>query len=593
MVRAALAAILILGTGGIVGKAAATLVFEDGFEGGPVQTVNDVVTSEADASRFLSYATFGPTMDEITALNGSSSSAWFLQQQGLTPSSYLDYVFAALQEPGATDGSGQPTFQGRRTPNHAFWELTITGPDQLRQRMAFALSQILVVSNAMNTQLFDWPTAVGYYQDVLMTHALGNYRDLLEAVTYAPAMGSYLTYLQNTKGDEASGRVPDENYAREIMQLFTIGLVALNPDGSPILQNGQPVELYDNSDVTGLARVFTGLSLDSNVFFFGFNELNSGALFRPMKIFPDFHSPLEKSFLGTTIPAGTGAAQSIDTALDLLVDHPNTPPFLARQLIQRFVASNPPPAYVARVAQAFSSGRFVLPNGSETGDGRRGDLAATLAAVLFDPEARNVPETPDQAGKLREPVLRFTQWARAFRVAGVEPTAIPVLDFTGATEDLAQAPFQSPSVFNFYRPAFVAPGTLSGAEGLTMPELQIVNANSVFGYSNFMGYFISGQAARDSASGGAAAFEPNYSVEQALAGDPATLLNRLDLLLNHGATSAVTRQRIIAFVESLPLTQPSDPGYDGPLERVAAAIQMLMTSPDYLVLKAEENTDAP
>ncbi len=564
-------------------SAFASTIFTDGFEAAPMVSVPDLLSDAPSASRFLGHTSFGPSLADIEQLTGSSSSAWFRQQLTAPATSYLDRVFAGLEAPGATDGSGQPTFLGRRTPNHAFWTIAIGSDDQLRQRMAFALSQILVISNAMNTQLFDWPTAVGYYQSLLVDHAFGNYRDLLEAVTYSPAMGSYLTYLQNTRGDPSTGRVPDENYAREIMQLFTIGLVALNPDGTPQRVNGQPVELYDNSDVTGLARVFTGLSLDSDAFFFGFNELNAGTQFRPMRAFPEWHSTLEKRFLGTTIAAGTGPIESIEIALDALFNHPNTPPFLARQLIQRFVTSDPEPAYVARVAQAFTSGRFILPDASAVGSGQRGDLSATLAAIIFDPEARLASAQPDRFGKLREPVLRLTQWARAFQATDIEPSAIAVLDFTGASEDLSQSPFQSPSVFNFYRPAFVAPGSLSGAQGMTVPELQIVNANSVFGYSNFIGYFISGAAAQEAEGRGVTSFVPNYSRELALAANPSELVDHLDLLLSHGSASAVTKNRITQLLTDLPLQNPADANYDGPRQRVELAIQMLMTSPDYLV----------
>ena len=248
----------------------------------------------------------------------------------------------------------------------------IEGEDQLRQRMAFALSQILVISHAEGNLLFEVPNTVAHYQDILVSNAFGNYRDLLEEVTYAPAMGEYLTYLQNIKGDAATGRMPDENYAREVMQLFSIGLVELEQDGDVITQGGIPVEVYDNTDVTGLAKVFTGLSLSGDEFFFDFRTLPPDALHSPMQVYPEWHSELEKTFLGTSIAAGTGPAESIDLALDALVDHPNTAPFLARQLIQRFVTSHPEPDYIGRVAAAFSEGQYTLPNGTIVGDGRRG-----------------------------------------------------------------------------------------------------------------------------------------------------------------------------------------------------------------------------
>lgn len=550
-------------------------------------SANAFSTPEQTA-RFLNQATFGATEAEINALTGTSPLAWFGSQLSRPPSRYLPRVFNALAAPGAVDGSGQPTFQGRRAPNDVFWTLAISSKDQLRQRMAYALSQILVISNNSKEKLFDWPKAVAYYQDLLVEHAFGNYRDLLEAVTYSPAMATYLTYLQNTLGDAATGRLPDENYAREIMQLFTLGLVELQPDGRPKLVNGQPVETYSNSDVSGLARVFTGLSLDTNVFFFGFAEENSGAQHRPLRTFAEYHSPLAKRFLGTTIPAGTSAAASIDRALDALVAHPNTPPFIARQLIQRFVTSNPTPSYVRRVATAFRTGSYTLPDGQGVGEGRRGDLAASVAAILFDSEARSpVAARARSFGKVREPVLRFTHWARAFKASNLDAKAVQVLTNTSFPRALGQAPFQSPSVFNFYRPGYVAPGTQTGAIGLTVPELQLVNANTLFGYSNFMNNFIRGFAAEASNNGNGGSFKPDYRRQRALAGSPWALVKHLDLVLNHGSTSWLTKNRIVDFMKTFPVPAPSpaDPNYDGRRLRVEFGIHMLMTSPDYVVLR--------
>ena len=212
--------------------------------------------------------------------------------------------------------------------------------------------------------------------------------------------------------------MPDENYAREILQLFSIGLYELNADGTPRLDgDGKPIETYNNSDITGLARVFTGLDLDVDG---GFDEeaednlgyADSQCLMRPMRVFADDHSSLEKQFLGSTIPANTDAQSSISTALDIIFNHPNVGPFIARQLIQRLVTSHPRPAYVARVAMAFDQGSFQLPDGDSVGTGQRGDLAATVAAILFDLEARDSVVTASTFGKVR-PVLRLTAWARA------------------------------------------------------------------------------------------------------------------------------------------------------------------------------------
>ena len=226
-------------------------------------------------------------------------------------------------------------------------------------------------------------------------------------------------------------------------------------------------------------------------FFFNFGTIDPVALYSPMKAFPALHSDLEKQFLSTTIAAGTGPVESIDLALDALVDHPNTPPFISRQLIQRLVTSNPTPDYIERVATAFAIGTYTLPSGDIVGDGRRGDLAATVAAILFDEEARSdAARAADDFGKVREPVVRFINWARTFDTNTVTPELTFPMWNTSPPGALSQHPFKSPSVFNFYRPGYIAPGTETGAAGLTVPELQLVNANSVAGYANFLTYFI-------------------------------------------------------------------------------------------------------
>lgn len=549
----------------------------------PTSSSTAFSTSESTAF-FLNQATFGATMEDINTLTGTSPSDWILAEFNKAPSLNLAYVLTELSDPDARDMDGQLTFEKRQTPTFSFWINAIEGDDQLRQRMAFALSQILVVSHSEGNFLFELPNTVAHYQDILVRNAFGNYRDLLEEVTYSPAMGEYLTYLQNIKGDPATGRMPDENYAREVMQLFSIGLVELEQDGDVVTQSGVPVEIYDNTDVTGLAKVFTGLSLKGGEFWFDFRTLPDDALHSPMEVYPEWHSDLEKSFLGTTIPAGTGPAESIDIALDTLVDHPNTAPFLARQLIQRFVTSHPEPDYIQRVATAFADGQYTLPNGTSVGDGRRGDLSATIAAVLFDPDARDAANRNDDSfGKIREPVLRFVHWARAFDAGTVTPELTFPLWNTTFGGGLAQAPYKSPSVFNFYRPGYIAPGTETGASGLTMPELQLVNANSVSNYANFMTYFVFAFAASNTGQPEATSFIPDYTDELALADDPVALVDHLDLLLAYGRTSDETKATIITFLNDIALENPSDPNYDGPFLRVALGVLMMMTSPDYTV----------
>jgi uncharacterized protein (DUF1800 family) len=546
--------------------------------------------TEQSTARFLTQATFGPTDEDMTQLTGTDASDWFQAEIAKPATLNLPAVQAIIADDIATNPSGDRTFLSFSAPGIVFWRNAIQADDQLRQRMAFALSEILVISTTMD-ELLIFPEAVGYYQDVLTRNAFGNYRDLLEEVTYSPAMGYFLTYLQNQRGDPASGRVPDENYAREIMQLFSIGLVELNPDGTPRRDGaGDAIETYTNDDITGLARVFTGLSLEGPNFFFNFNDITQARLTSPMEMFPAFHSDLEKSFLGTTIPAGTDGTTSIDMALDAIFEHPNVGPFISRQLIQRFVASDPSPAYVSRVSTAFDAGAYTLPDGSTVGEGRRGDLAATLAAVLFDDEARtDAARAADTYGKLREPVVRFVNWARAFDASTVTPEHTIVLWDTSRPDQLSQLPYRAPSVFNFFRPGYVAPGTQSGDAGMTVPELQIVNANSVAGYVNFMNFFafefaqFSGDTQWYTAAEAQNSLRPDYAEEMALADDPQALIDRLDRLLTYGEMSDETKADIEAAISEIALTNSFDPNYNGPLRRVQLAVLMATTSPDFLM----------
>ncbi len=546
----------------------------------PPEDTPGAFRSPESTSRFLSRATFGATAGEIDRLSGSSASQWFRTEVGKPPSRYLDAVRAELQQPGATDPSGEPTFQGRTTPNFVFWQHAISAPDQLRQRMVYALSQLLVISNAQSALLFDRPTSVAAYQDILSRNALGNYRDLLEEVTYSTAMGEYLTYMQNRKGNSESGRLPDENYARELMQLFTIGLVELDMDGRPRTRNGESIETYSNRDVSGLARVFTGMSYALEGFEPGFVLISSAALASPMVFFPEHHETGQKQFLGTTIPAGTSGEASISMALDALIMHPNTPPFIARQLIQRFTTSHPSAGYIRRVATAFAQGTFTLPDGSTVGEGRRGDLTATIAAILFDDDALAEPGANPQSGKLREPVLRFTHWARAFDAKALTVRHLSGLWNTGDSDALSQSPFRSPSVFNFYRPGYVAPGTETGEAGLTVPELQLVSASSVPGYINFMRGFVFADAQSNSDPDIASSFAPDYSNEVAFADTPDALVGRLNRVLAAGRLRPATVERIAAFIKTLP---QGDAQQGDARLRVMHAVLMVMTSPEYTV----------
>ena len=531
---------------------------------GPSGTGDALTTSEA--SRFLSQATFGPSEADIDNLTTLGASAW-LQAEFAKPQESL------LQEVLLAEAAGEDV--GPNQLGEAFWTRAILSDDQLRQRVGYALSQIIVVSYA-DSQIADRPVAMANYMDIMSAGAFGNFRQLLENVTYSPAMAIYLTYLQNQRADAEAEVVPDENYAREVMQLFTIGLLELQPNGEPRLDgSGNLIETYDTTDVTEMAKVFTGLSWAARDRFFGRPE-SIESEYMPLVMFEEQHSPESKSFLGTTIPANTLGDQSISMALDTLFNHPNTAPFISKQLIQRLVTSNPSPDYVLRVANAFASGSFSLPSGQAVGDGTRGDMRAVIAAVLLDPEARDTAMINDpEFGKIREPIVRFTHWARAFGVDETGTEDVRIIQNTSAPSRLSQQAYRSPSVFNFYRPGFVSPGSESAAAGLVAPELQITTASSVTGYANFIEEFITREISDVN-------FTPDYTEEILLANDPAALVDHLDTILTYGTLRPATRSRIINAVEAV--TSGNGP-FTRDEVRVQTAVLFFMTSSDYIIAK--------
>ena len=558
-------------------------------------------TAEA-TSRFLTQATFGPKSSDVSALTGTDASEWFVAELNKPASFSMPIINEYLAMVNEDDES---VTLREYAATFAFWRNAIEGNDQLRQRMAFALSQILVVSDSGGEALLDVPEGLGYVQDIFARNAFGNYRDILEEVTYSPAMGYFLTYLDNQKADPQTGRMPDENYAREILQLFTLGLVELNGDGTPKTRNGAEIELYTNSDVTELAKVFTGLDVEtmdrsrySSIDDALGEDFDRTAMGRRLIVNENLHSKEPKEFLNCRIPAGAMVNESIDRALDCLMDHPNIAPFISRQLIQRFTTSNPDPEYVTRVSSAFEAGEYTLPNGSAVGAGRKGDLAATLAAILFDESVRSDEALSNpEFGKIREPVLRFTHWARAFDMPASRPEYATEFYDLSPPNALSQHPYRARSVFNFYRPGFVAPGTESGARAMTVPELQIVNASSSTGYINFVTFLGRGAMGALEVDERRAElqeldiqidnalletmFIPDYSEELKLANDPAVLVDHLNALLTYNSMSQDTRTGIISALDGINLSNDED--QEGRSERVAVAVMLIMSSPDYLV----------
>ncbi|MFZ6773668.1 DUF1800 family protein [Undibacterium sp. SXout7W] len=530
----------------------------------PVTT--DAVTS-TQASRMLAQATFGANSADITTLAASGYKPWldaqFAKSQKLHRT-YMDTISTTFLN-GLKDLNQNHFFE-------SFWQQAINGDDQLRQRLAFALSQIFVISFQDST-VNNYPRGVASYYDVLETNAFGNYRNLLEAVTLHPMMGIYLTSLRNQK--ESATQVPDENYAREVMQLFSIGLYQLNQDGSYVLNNGKPVETYSSADIAGLAKVFTGWSWagpdKSDTRFFGGNP-DANRDWTPMQSYPKYHSTSEKTFLGKTIPAQSSSNPEADLkiALDTLFNHPNVAPFISKQLIQRLVTSNPSPQYVSRVAAAFIN----------NGQGVRGDMKAVVTAILMDSEARS-DNTIQSAGsgKLREPVIRLANWMRAFNVQSTSGRFLMT-----STDDpltaLGQTQMRSPTVFNFYRPGYVPPNTSIANAGLVSPEMQITGETSVVGYLNFMRDII------PNGTGSARDIKADYTNLIALAATPDKLIDQINLLLMANQMSTNLRSQIMSAVNSISIPGNSAANADAAKKnRVYLSIFLTMASPEYLVQK--------
>ncbi|MGX9782132.1 DUF1800 domain-containing protein [Janthinobacterium lividum] len=520
-----------------------------------------------EASRFLGRATFGPNMAAIDALAASDSDAWFRAQFSKPQTLHRAYIDKLL----AAEAAGGEKLTSRGF-DESFWQQSMRGEDQLRQRIAFALSEIFVIS-MQNDAIQPRVRGVAAYYDMLGHHAFGNFRNLLNDVALHPMMGLYLSHMRNQK--ETATRAPDENFAREVMQLFTIGLYQLNADGSLKLAAGKPIATYTRDDVVGLARVFTGWSWAgpdlSNNRFIG-NVADPDRDWKPMQNYPAFHSSGEKRFLGQSISGVTSGEADLKLALDTLFNHPNAGPFFARQLIQRLVSSNPSPAYVGRVAAAFAN----------NGNGVRGDMQAIVRAVLLDQEALAASGTSLRTGKLREPILRLASWIRAFD-AKASNARYRIYYLDDPLTGLGQGPLNPASVFSFFRPSYIPPNSALAGAGLVAPELQITSEPSVTGYLNYM------QDVLDRGVGEAREIKPDYTRELALVSDTSALLDRINLLLMHGSMPASLRGQILTAINgvSIPAATASNAAQVATAQanRVKLAIFLTMASPAYLVQK--------
>jgi uncharacterized protein (DUF1800 family) len=512
-----------------------------------------------DAARFLQQASYGPSYSSDVAVLASDPQGfgpWLQNQLSQPLVSHLAYLDAAR--------AAQEQISSNQVME-SFWRQAVRGPDQLRQRVALALSEIMVISD-VNANVD--PEGMARYLDVLESDAFGNFRQLLADVTLDPTMGVYLNMLGNDKGDPATGVNPNENYAREINQLFSIGLYKLNPDGTLLLDaNGLPIPTYNQDVIKGFAQVFTGWTFaggdhtDPNNFFYVANNWR-----QPMEIWPEHHSPGAKLLLdGVVLPAGQTPQQDLQQALDLVFQHPNVGPFICRQLIQRLVTGNPSPAYVYRCGQAFAN------NSQWGGQGVRGDMKAVVSAILLDYEARSTSFLGAPGyGHLREPVVRLGGLLRAIHATPPADGKWRIWNLEDAGYGLDENPLRAPTVFNFFEPTYVLPGAVAQA-GLVSPEFKITNEETVFGAANYMSDVIRFGASYDPYT-----IVPDYASLVVLSN--ADLLSYFNVVMTANQMSPQTQSILQAALADPNFSDPNDPTV-----RVKNLVYLIMLSPDFAV----------
>lgn len=527
------------------------------------------------SSRFLSQATLGYNWDAMAHVESIGIKAWLDEQFAMSVDTsleeaywqtfgYADYLsFEA--EPGYI---ASPEW---RYLSSAFYNVLMKKDDQLRHKLAFALSQILVVSPQGQAFLQQRGYMLAHYYDILYKNAFGNYRDILEQITMSPTMSRYLSSYRNQKADFGLNIRPDENYAREVMQLFTIGLVELNNDGTPKKdEKGKLIPTYDNEDIQEMAKVFTGMSegKDWHGVDIEFTEWQDLHMLLPLKVFGAYHDVSEKRMIdGTVLPPGRDGQEDIDDALDLLFNHPNTGPFISIRLIQNFVKSNPSPAYVNRVATVFA----------DNGKGVRGDLMAVIQAILTDPEARDCAwMTHPHAGKLIQPLERFTRLMAAFEV--FDDTAAFQLRDANET-NLGQRFLGSPTVFNFFSPLYGEEKFVTPL-GLVSPEFQILNSVTAIEHLNSNEHRIEQRAFRNWSGGDNPTLDLSFEESLMTSQGVSAVLDRFDTLLCRGQLSVQTR----SIIENAITEAQTNNNYTD-LRAVQETLYYLLASPDYIILK--------
>jgi uncharacterized protein (DUF1800 family) len=532
------------------------------------------------ASRFLQQATLGSDYELIDSVANHGITQWIDDQIAIPPSYLKPYFDALMTERGDSAAFHGEEFSLDDDPNRlwrfSWWQTMMTSEDLLRHRIALALSEIIVISE--NSGFGNDAHAMVVFYDLLLQHAFGNYRDLLYDVTRNHTMGEYLSHWRNPKSDPSINRFPDENYAREVQQLFSIGLYQLNQDGSRIEDmNGEWIPTYSNYEIKEFSKVFTGFGTGGvNDNFWWWRKNN---YVNPMKIFEDYHEPGVKYLHNDSIPNGQSGLDDVGDAIDNIFNHPNVGPFIGRLLIQRLVKSNPTPEYIFRVAGIFN----------DNGLGVRGDMEAVIKAILLDEEARDCSWMEDETnGKLREPIVRYTHFLKAFNAfspAGkYHITGYSYLDATH------QIPLASPSVFNFYLPDFQPKGVIGDAD-LVAPEFQIFDATTSIGFINEVhqwtrwthglfdpaSIYGSWNNYPDTWHG-----EVDLTDEMSLVAsdDLAGLLDRLDLILCYGKLSNTSRS---AFLTSL--QEMKNIAWISDEDTLDAALYLFLISPHFNILK--------
>lgn len=510
-----------------------------------------------DAARFLSQATFGATGPvQVDALVAQGFDGWLTTQFARPAALHMDYLNS---QRGRDQKAGEKPYLAEETSYEAMWQQWLTGEDQLRARVSWALLQIFVISNIAPDIR---PVAMSSYVDMLNRNAFGNWRTLLQDVALHPAMGYYLNMLESEKENASKGTHPNENFAREVLQLFSIGLIQLNADGTPKLDAaGKTQPTYDEAVVKGFAKAFSGWSygaLDNTkaAQFHNHDDNDESLWVVPMKAWAGYHSPGDKLLLdGKSLVAGQTPEKDMADALDAIFQHPNVPPFFAKQLIQRLVTSNPSPAFVARVAAVFVN----------DGAGVRGNLKAVVRAVLMDAEARGDNPAANVA-KQREPVIRFANFLRG--LGAKSASGLNRIQYLDSSDDaLGQSPLLAPSVFNFYAPGYRPAGPIA-AQGWVAPEFQISGETAVAGSLNFFAELV---------NGGGYGWPEQHRLKLDLVSlaalDATALIDRLDLLFFDLGMSASTRERLTTLIGAV----------KGKTDKVKAALIVTALSPDHVI----------